>query len=829
MTHEDVIARIAEKVNVVNCAKCGTQLDVSEMEFFSIAECPNCHAQQPVPARLGNFLLLELLGKGGMAGVYRAIDEKLSRQVAIKVMRRTLGEDPKFVENFLREARAAAQLNHRNIVSVYAVGEEKGQPYIVMELLDGGRFDLMIAEKKEIDEIRVLEIALDVAEGLKAANDIGLVHGDIKPANILFDRTGTAKVADFGLARFESRKKLGKGEIWGTPYYIAPEKVRSQKEDHRSDIYSLGATLYHALGGKPPFEGKTATDVVLARLNEPPIRLSDIRPGIHSRTADVIARMLEPDPMMRYPNYASLISDLKNVLREIRLGPLPDAKASQKRKKLPLAVVIFAVVFLAISAYVIGLAVRYRRRKPPPPPVVQLPPQVVETTTPEQPPLPLRPEPKVSVDLLPVQPFDTAQEKEITSIAAELARPRKDLVDAQWIAFVRSLPPDHVGRPWGAVFYALAPWLADNREETERRLRNLADAEFEDQAGGVPHPAVLPRAAARFLLGRPFELPPPGEGRSWPRWFDDFMLFLRAYDHFRAGRPTEGLALTEQYAALSGSEPSWPYAFRVVAEQWKKKAEEWKQFATDMQRRLARGEAEAVLRQLEAWKSDPASGRFMDGLDERITIAREAVERLRIERERSRQEAERKAMEAKLQEELDRLDGMRAQVLPLLQRREFRAAIDTLDAQTALLTTPEARQILRDTIEACDRMDILRRFIIRSVSEAPFTGARQELRGDVVAARSEGIIIRLTGGVGEVDRGWDDVSAKVFADMGLFYVNRAALPPQEKAELTLALALYAYYSGVFRPAASLAETAVRLHPDLATTVRRLMPGILPVP
>jgi len=158
-----------------NCATCGGYGQVERqvsMGFFatrSVVECPQCHAHQPVPARLGNFILLELLGKGGMAGVYRAYDETLSRQVAIKVMRRELGEDPKFIETFLREARAAAQLNHRNIVSIYAVGEEKGQPYIVMELLDGGRFDLMISERKEIDEIRVLETRVAQIERQLAA------------------------------------------------------------------------------------------------------------------------------------------------------------------------------------------------------------------------------------------------------------------------------------------------------------------------------------------------------------------------------------------------------------------------------------------------------------------------------------------------------------------------------------------------------------------------------------------------------------------------------------------------------------------------------------
>ena len=835
MAHEDVISNIAEKVAQIHCSKCGTPLDVADQPFFALVECPQCHTRQPVPARLGHFLLLDLLGKGGMAGVYRAFDETLGRQVAIKIMRRELGEDPKFIETFLREARAAAQLNHRNIVSIYAVAEEKGQPYIVMELLDGGRLDQMIVEQKEIDEVRAMEIALDVAEGLKAANDIGLIHGDIKPANILFDRSGTAKVADFGLARFRTQgRKMEKGEIWGTPYYIAPEKVQHQKEDHRSDIYSLGATLYHALGGKPPFEGETATDVVVARLKEPPIRLSDIRPGIHPRTAEIIARMLEPDPAMRYPTYVSLIGDLKKHLRELRLGPLPDAQSEKKKKKrVPLAVSIAAAVILAISAIVVGLAIRYRHLHRPASPGIPSPVgdavqgEAAPTVPGDAPSSPTPPLEVPPVALMPVQPFDDEQQKAIAAAAAELAKPQGGKADERWIAFVRSLPPDHIGRPWGTLFYALRPWLADDREEVERRLRRLADMELADQAGGVPHPSVLPRAAARFLLGQPFEVPPPGEGREWPEWFSDFMLFLRAYEHFRAGQPAEGLALAEQYLARGGDDPTWPYAFRAVAEQWVKKAKDWERFAEGIDKRLARGEAEAVLRQLEAWKADPNAGRFMAGLEERLAAVGKAVEQVRAERERARLEAERLAREAKIQEELDRVDEARGRVLPLVLRREFEEAAETLRKQLADLATEEAQQALRHTLESLDRLDHLRRFVIRSVSEAPFTGARRELRGDVIAAQSHAITVRLANGAGEVQWPWDNVAPNIFADMASFYVGRANVPAEEKAELMLALALYAYYLGAFRPAATFAEAAVRLQPDLAPTARRVMPGILP--
>ena len=232
MVGKDLTQVITETVSKLACRKCGQSFDVSSLQRFAPVNCPFCKTRQIVPARLGHFLLIELLGKGGMARVYRAFDETLGRMVAIKVMRTELGEDQKFIENFLREARAAAKLNHRNIVQIYSVDTAKGNPYIVMELLDGGRMDEMIADGKMLDEVRAVEIGIDVAEGLNAAHLAGLIHGDVKPANVLFDQARVGKVTDFGLARFSSRRRE-KGEIWGTPYYIAPEKVRNQGEDHR--------------------------------------------------------------------------------------------------------------------------------------------------------------------------------------------------------------------------------------------------------------------------------------------------------------------------------------------------------------------------------------------------------------------------------------------------------------------------------------------------------------------------------------------------------------------------------------------------------------------
>lgn len=312
MTNETNI--LTDPVQSATCPNCGATLDVDGLQAFSVIQCPTCQAKFQVPARFGPFLLLQLLGAGGMGGVYRAKDEALNREVAVKVMLKSLGDDPQFVESFQKEAQAAAKLNHPHIAQIYSFGQEKGQPYIAMELVNGGGLDKMM-KNGPMDPATVIHIGQQIAEGLNEAAEAGLVHGDVKPENILFDSEKNAKLVDFGLAAMQGRAST---EIWGTPYYISPEKCRRQKCDYRADIYSLGGTLYHAITGKPPFDGPDATAVVKARFNGPAKPLSQVRRGIKPEVDAMISRMLEDDPAKRYPTYGSLLGDMRRYLASER-------------------------------------------------------------------------------------------------------------------------------------------------------------------------------------------------------------------------------------------------------------------------------------------------------------------------------------------------------------------------------------------------------------------------------------------------------------------------------------------------------------------------------
>ena len=342
---------LIERFEVIACSQCAQPIDTLSSTPFSLIHCPACGAEMRVPARFANFILLEQLGKGGMGSVYKAYDETLGRTVALKVMQQAIGQDRAFVEQFLQEARALAAINNPHIVQIYSYGEENGQPYIVMELVDGGRLDYIQEKQKALDEVFVLQTAQQIIRGLQAANAAGMTHGDIKPANILYDRAGSAKVADFGLARFKGEKPKP-GEVWGTPFYVAPEVVRGQAPNAGSDIYSLGGTLYHVLTGEPPFNGETVTDTVLLRFKEPPPNPRIFKNSISLKTAAILLRMLEMDPFARYPTYESLLKDITDALGLIREARSGTKKVVKKNVVVPIMLGLVAVALIGGASFV---------------------------------------------------------------------------------------------------------------------------------------------------------------------------------------------------------------------------------------------------------------------------------------------------------------------------------------------------------------------------------------------------------------------------------------------------------------------------------------------
>lgn len=271
----------------------------------------------PFPAQIfGNYQIEKELGQGGMGTVYLAKDPGLNRHVALKILRADLSHDPEFARKFLEEVEVTASLAHPNIIRVFTLGEHEGRLYLVMEHLDEPSLEQRMEQQLKIPERQVLEIGLGIASALQFAHEeTGLIHRDIKPGNILFGRGNTPKLADFGLAA-GARCALGQqDEIWGTPYYVSPERLMREAEDIRSDIYSLGATLYHAIAGRPPFEATTAEEVARRHLSDRPPPLRSFCPEAQEQTVFTIDKCLSRNTQNRWPDYAELSNQFADALR----------------------------------------------------------------------------------------------------------------------------------------------------------------------------------------------------------------------------------------------------------------------------------------------------------------------------------------------------------------------------------------------------------------------------------------------------------------------------------------------------------------------------------
>lgn len=264
-----------------------------------------------VRRKFDHFLIVRQIGEGGMSRVFEAEDETLGRRVALKILNRQYSRDAGRVEQFRQEALITANVNHPNVIKLYSVGYDQGYFYIAMELVNGGSLEQRIRREGSIKEEEALRIGREVAEGLRAAQQLGLIHRDVKPANILFTETGTSKVVDFGLALFVERGPDSSAEIWATPYYVAPEKVIDNREDYRSDIFSLGASLFHALTGKPPHKAESNNVAELRMIKCKRVALEDSGMRFAPRTVHVVNRMVAFRPQERCANYDETVEELK--------------------------------------------------------------------------------------------------------------------------------------------------------------------------------------------------------------------------------------------------------------------------------------------------------------------------------------------------------------------------------------------------------------------------------------------------------------------------------------------------------------------------------------
>lgn len=386
---------------------------------------------------LGEFEILRKIGAGGMGQVYLARQLSLKRQVALKLLRNDLANNPIAMKRFQAEAEAVATLNHPNIVQVYGAGESEGLRYMALEFVDGRNLREHLARKGPPELAIALSIMKQVATALQKAHEQGLVHRDIKPENILVTKKVEVKVTDFGLSRFftstDAVNLTQSGVTLGTPLYLSPEQAQGHTVDHRSDLYSFGVTCYHLLAGEPPFRGSTAIEVALKHITDQPNPLADLRPDLPPELCEIVHKLMAKKVDDRYQNARDLLRDLAKVKEGVAAGPLGmgmlaapaptfpfslsasqmSASASGMTQALsssgslpPSRWLRWAMVgFACLLAAALG-AIGYILAHPKPGPVVQPPPTTPQTGLP---------------DIRPLEKLQSPRERELLAILKDRA------------------------------------------------------------------------------------------------------------------------------------------------------------------------------------------------------------------------------------------------------------------------------------------------------------------------------------------------------------------------------------------------------------------------
>ncbi len=266
--------------------------------------------------RIGRYELRDKLGQGGMGVVYRAFDTLLHRVVAVKVISATIDDNPDLRERFFREARAAGQLSHRNIITIHDLGEHEGVPYLAMEYLEGEDLQRRMAGHDRMSLSHKLDLAIEVCQGLEFAHNHNVVHRDIKPANIYITDNGTVKLLDFGLARLVTSELTHSNMMMGTLNYMAPEQVRGERADHRSDIFATGVVLYELLSGRKAFQGDSFAATLYKILQEVPEPLDRIDSTLPWQMVAIVERALAKPRDERYQQMSEMLRDLFTVRQQ---------------------------------------------------------------------------------------------------------------------------------------------------------------------------------------------------------------------------------------------------------------------------------------------------------------------------------------------------------------------------------------------------------------------------------------------------------------------------------------------------------------------------------
>ncbi len=508
-------------------------IDVSNEDVFAKIHCAGCGTWMRVRQIFANFEIQGILGEGGQGIVYRAIDLKLNRSVAMKVIRREFSKDENFKRRFESEAQITASLNHPHIVKVYSYGEDQGMMYLAMEMVGAGSLDSLMTDGAKVPEDRVLEVGIQIAQGLKAGLEKGLIHRDIKPGNILFADDQTAKIVDFGLAILVEKQHEEEGEMWATPFYVAPEKLDGTPEDFRSDLYSLAAAMFHAIAGRPPFITESNSMSELKKIKSRPVHLLSFAPGVCNATAFVIDKALAVSPSDRFDSYDAFIENLQFARSELRKGK------SRPPRRLVLSSASSGswITFAAVAAVVAG-GLYYWMHRP-----ASLPPAAIVKDDKT---------PKISPEV-------------------RYAEARRDILSGkreQAAASFRELFADNrLGEPlhsWSAVHEALSEFLLGRPVIGQEALKKMGEGISPNALGMDEETTAFFTLVAKH--GASSEATPVSEAAAYKKdGVEALGLLVIGLKNWEIGAHSEAVKWMREYQAAAPSGPAtWAGEYRKV-------------------------------------------------------------------------------------------------------------------------------------------------------------------------------------------------------------------------------------------------------------------------
>ncbi len=818
---------------VINCHACRTVIDLAGQTAFTHVDCPQCGAISVVPIQFGNFLLLNPLGIGGMGTVYKAIDLSLNRNLALKILRPKLAARSEFIENFAREARAAAAVNHPNIAQVYSFGEHEGQYYLAMELLERGSLDDRMTTLGKLPEKDILEIAYQIASGLRAAAQRDLLHRDIKPGNILFNDDGAPKIVDFGLARAQSQVEKNPNQtepIWGTPYYIAPEKLRGQPEDLRSDIYSLGATLYHAMAGRPPFDAATAGEVITKHATQPAYSLKTYAPGVHERTARTIGRMLSKNPTERYATYDELLHDIHEAQEILRTEEQQKVVVVGTGEKIPMVTVIATIVAISFAAIAV-IVVWWKLFKTAPPEVLPpAPPTVVIVTNRVVTPsgttttfITKSPEPDGGTDEVNFAE-DAAWVKSWNTAMLQLAQGNYEKAFFSYRQAMQLLGPQRQKpRRWILYFEGLTLLAADRPVESQRSFVKAVNPV-------VPRVVVEPVTINNFIDPLAFvmagEMPVAKLEDAIPRmpaWAKALSYVSLAFRHLESGELDAAIGAFRHYQQMPPTDDQrWVYNLQPLTEKLARQCEQVRDQLVQIDRLEAQSQYRDALKLLQEARSknppallrpvlEQREPRLQDGLKKQ----QEQADQARAEEERRRAEEEERQRQ-RAAEEAKVLQTIEPDIAPHWHAYDFRGAALKYEVFQQTLQTAGGKQVVQKRIDTARLLAEFKTQLMADFARRAFPGEQLTTRGgahpvgNLVRANETELVFGTQFGEGIYN--WKDFPPAELIKMGAAYL--VGEKPESQSRRCLHLAVFAKQYGLDQAAATYAQQAVKLLPAL---------------